>query len=236
LNNVIPIGATVRTMTSREIAAIAEKRHDNVMRVCRDLRDTGVCPQIEETPYIEPTNGQTYTQCLLNQRDSYVVMARLSPEFTARLVDRWQALEQAAAPTPAPVELSRMDILRLAMESEEARLRAEAERDKAIRTKALIGSKREATAMATAAAAKRESAKLRQQLGSGIDHATITAVQNATGTEYPWPPLRRWCRAEGISPVNVPDKRYGHVNSWPRCAWLAVHGVDLAELFGEVTP
>lgn len=46
------IGA-VRTMTSRELAALAEKRHDNVMRVCRDLRDTGVCPQIEETPYIE---------------------------------------------------------------------------------------------------------------------------------------------------------------------------------------
>ena len=99
-------------MTSREIAAIAEKRHDNVMRVCRDLRDTGVCPQIEETPYIEPTNGQTYTQCLLNQRDSYVVMARLSPEFTARLVDRWQELESgaampiaAAAPKLLPIDL-----------------------------------------------------------------------------------------------------------------------------------
>ncbi len=79
------IGA-VRTMTSRELAALAEKRHDNVMRVCRDLRDTGVCPQIEETPYIEPANGQTYMECRLNQRDSYVAMARLSPEFTARLV------------------------------------------------------------------------------------------------------------------------------------------------------
>lgn len=50
--NLIPTGATARTMTSRELAALAEKRHDNVMRVCRDLRDTGVCPQIEETPYI----------------------------------------------------------------------------------------------------------------------------------------------------------------------------------------
>ena len=87
-----------RTMTSRELAAIAEKRHDNVMRVCRDLRDTGVCPQIEETPYVEKTNGQTYIECRLNQRDSYVVMARLSPEFTARLVDRWQDLEAQAAP------------------------------------------------------------------------------------------------------------------------------------------
>ena len=90
-------GADVRTMSSRELATIADKRHDNVMRVCRDLRDTGVCPQIEETPYFEPSNGRTYQECLLNQRDSYVAMARLSPEFTARLVDRWQALETGRA-------------------------------------------------------------------------------------------------------------------------------------------
>ena len=48
----------VRTMSSRELATIADKRHDNVMRVCRDLRDAGVCPQIEETPYTHPQNGQ----------------------------------------------------------------------------------------------------------------------------------------------------------------------------------
>ena len=90
------------TMTSRELAAIADKRHDNVMRVCRDLRDSGVCPQIEETPYIEPSNEQTYTECQLNQRDSYVAMARLSPEFTARLVDRWQELEARNTPVALP--------------------------------------------------------------------------------------------------------------------------------------
>ena len=118
MNNVTPIGATVCTMTSREIAAIAEKRHDNVMRVCRDLRDTGVCPQIEETPYVEPANGQTYTQCLLNQRDSYVVMARLSPEFTARLVDRWQELESGATPSHA-IPATYAAALRLAAEQAE---------------------------------------------------------------------------------------------------------------------
>lgn len=87
-----------RTMSSRELAQLSEKRHDNVMRVCRDLRSSGVCPQIEEAPYTDQQNGQTYTECRANQRDSYVIMARLSPEFTARLVDRWQELEQAAAP------------------------------------------------------------------------------------------------------------------------------------------
>ncbi|WP_257291349.1 hypothetical protein, partial [Endozoicomonas sp. ONNA1] len=33
----------------------------------------------------------------VNQRDSYVVMAQVSPEFTAKLVDRWQELEKEKA-------------------------------------------------------------------------------------------------------------------------------------------
>lgn len=135
---------------------------------------------------------------------------------------------------PAPIELSRMDILRLAMESEEAKIKAEAERDEAIRTKALIGSKREATAMATASAAKREASKLREELGACTRHATITAVSNATGAEYSFMPLRRWCKANGATPVDVPDKRFGKVKAWPAAAWAICHDVDLSALFGEV--
>ena len=139
-----------------------------------------------------------------------------------------------AQPAPAPAELSRMDILRLALESEEAKIKAEAERDEAIRTKALIGSKREATAMATASAAKRETEKLREELGACARHATITAVQIATGTEYKFAPMRRWCAANGATPVDVPDKRYGKVKAWPAAAWAICHDVDLSALFGEV--
>jgi anti-repressor protein len=35
---------------------------------------------------------------LLTKRDTYVIVAQLSPAFTARLVDRWQALENAPPP------------------------------------------------------------------------------------------------------------------------------------------
>ena len=34
----------------------------------------------------------------VGKRDSYVVVAQLSPEFTDRLVDRWQALEASKTP------------------------------------------------------------------------------------------------------------------------------------------
>ncbi len=91
------VGAAL-TMSSREIADLTGKRHDNVMPVCRSLRDLGVCPEIQETPYTNPQNGQTYLECRLNKRDSLVLIARLSPEFTAKVVDRWQELEAQAAP------------------------------------------------------------------------------------------------------------------------------------------
>jgi phage antirepressor YoqD-like protein len=113
LNPIVTAG--VVTMTSREIAELTGKRHDNVMRVCRDLVADGVCPQIEETSEPHPQNGQAYTVCRLNKRDSIVLVARLSPEFTGRLVDRWMELEAQVIAIPA-VPKSFGDALRLAAE------------------------------------------------------------------------------------------------------------------------
>ena len=229
--NLIAVGAQ-RTMSSRELASISGKRHDNVMRVCRDLKAAGVCPQIEETPYVEQSNGQTYHECQLNQRDSYVAMARLSPEFTAALVDRWQELEASKTPALTLPNFTDPAEAAIAWAAQfKAAQSAQMERDAAIRTKALIGSKREATAMATASAARREASKLRDALGVNTRHATITAVQNATGANYSFMPLRRWCKENGASPTEVPDSRYGTVKAWPAAAWMAVHAVDLSELF-----
>lgn len=139
---------------------------------------------------------------------------------------------------PAPVELSRMEILRLAMDAEEAKLKAEAERDEAIRTKALIGSKREASAMATAAAAKRETKKAQEKvealtlaLGHNAMQATVKAVDAATGKAHAWQPLRAWCRENGVIAAKVTDPLYGEVTAWPSGAWAAAHDIDLAALF-----
>ena len=50
-------------------------------------------------------------------------MAQLSPEFTARLVDRWQELEEQVR-NPM-VNLTRIELLKLALDSEEKRLELE---------------------------------------------------------------------------------------------------------------
>ena len=222
--------ATARTMSSREIAELVEARHNDVVATIERLFAKGLLRSSRETRR-EMTGGRPVEVYDLIERDTHLVVSGYSDEHRARVIDRWQELEAAA---PKPAELSRMEILRLAMESEEARIRAEAERDEAVRTKALIGSKREATAMATASAAKREAAQLRDALGVNSRHATVIAVQRATGTRHDWLPLRRWCKASGLEAVDVPDARYGTAKAWPAGAWSSCHGVDLVELFGEV--
>uniref|UniRef100_UPI0035C7158B ORF6N domain-containing protein n=1 Tax=Serratia quinivorans TaxID=137545 RepID=UPI0035C7158B len=105
------------------------------------------------------------------------------------------------------------------------------QRDQAIVTKAWIGKKREATAMATASAEKRKANKLAERIGESKKHAAIIPVQKKTGIEFKWQPLRKWCRENGAEAVEVEDKRFGSVKAWPRDAWLAVYGVDLRKIF-----
>src|SRR5690606_11770992 len=90
------ITLTTATMSSREIAELTDKRHDNVKRTSSELHAAGLIsnPQIEEIR-TATTPVQVF---LLGKRDTLVVVARLSPEFTARVVDRWQELEEQAAP------------------------------------------------------------------------------------------------------------------------------------------
>lgn len=161
----------------------------------------------------------------------YAYAMWISAKFHLQVIRAYDSL--VAAP-PAPAALSTMDILQIAMESEKGRLLAIEQRDHAIQTKAQIGSKREATAMATAATAKREAAKLKDQLGFSARHATILQVEDAAGGDFNFVDLRRWCKANEVTPETVPDKRYPNgVKAWPAGAWMAVYGVDLAVLFGE---
>jgi phage regulator Rha-like protein len=86
------------TMSSREIAELLGSRHDDVKRSIERLAERGV---ITLPPLAEVSNPglgpRTIKEYRVGKRDSYVIVAQLSPEFTARLVDRWQELEQTVA-------------------------------------------------------------------------------------------------------------------------------------------
>lgn len=123
-----------QTMSSREIAELVESRHDNVKVSIERLAERGVIrlPPMQETDIINnlglPAKIKEYRVC---KRDSYIIVAQLSPEFTAKLVDRWQELEANAA-TPqfqAPQTLSEALLLAslLAAEKEAALTKIEAQ-------------------------------------------------------------------------------------------------------------
>ncbi|TCK44010.1 phage antirepressor YoqD-like protein [Paraburkholderia sp. BL8N3] len=110
MNEIVKVGVT--TMSSREIADLVEKRHDNVKRAIDALAARGAIgfPQTEEIP----TATKPVLEYRVGKRDSYVIVAQLSPEFTARLVDRWQELEAVAASPAFALPKTMSEALRLA--------------------------------------------------------------------------------------------------------------------------
>lgn len=105
-----PLNGGDVTMTSLEISELVDKRHDNVKRTIETLVERVVIqlPQIEDCGRI---NGLGLKQSLSvyvftgkqGKRDSLIVVAQLCPEFTARIVDRWQELEDVVTKPVDPM-------------------------------------------------------------------------------------------------------------------------------------
>lgn len=156
----------------------------------------------------------------------------LAWEVQEQLVERY--FRPAPAPAPAlPTDyITALEHLLASKRSEQLALE---QRDEAVRTKAEIGNRREATAMATASAAVRRAQQLQEQLGLGTRQASVVAVEKATGRNFGtagYVPLRKWCTERGLTAPKVLHPTFGTVRSWPAGAWMDVYQIDLAELFG----
>ncbi|MFA5633140.1 MAG: hypothetical protein WC997_16650 [Porticoccaceae bacterium] len=185
--------------------------------------------------YGRPRKGYRFPK-----REACLMAMSYSYELQAAVFDKMTELEkQLAGKQQMPaIPKTLPEALRLAADLAEQKQIVEYQRDEAVRTKAMIGSRREATAMARASAAVREVNKLREELGRNRHHATITAVEQVTRQKFPrnaYVALRRWCKDHGTRPMEVDDERYGKVKAWPAGAWLDVHGIDLSRLFAPAT-
>jgi phage antirepressor YoqD-like protein len=124
---------TIATMTSLEIAELVGSRHDDVKRSIERLAERGVTslPPMAEVKIQRERRAETVTVYRFDgeqgKRDSIVVVAQLSPEFTARLVDRWQELEGIASAAAFAVPQTLGEALRLAADLEEQRQRQAAQ-------------------------------------------------------------------------------------------------------------
>lgn len=86
------------TMTSLDIELVTGSRHDKVKQSIERLAKRGIISKPPMVDGIKSANG-VVTQIYLfggdkAKRDSLIVVAQLSPEFTADIVDRWIFLEK----------------------------------------------------------------------------------------------------------------------------------------------
>ena len=115
------VGNAVLTMTSREIAQLTGKQHQHVLF---DIRKMLVELDEDESfyrrIYLDTMNRQQ-SEFILNRELTDVLLTGYSAKLRRIVIARWHELEAKQA---APGELSRMDILTLAIESEKGRLAA----------------------------------------------------------------------------------------------------------------
>lgn len=95
MNTMILPNSAEKTMTSREIAELVQARHDNVKKAIDRCVEKGAfdIPRIQG--YLDSIGRAGQTEYVLGKRESLIVVAQMCPEFTGRIVDRWQELEQS---------------------------------------------------------------------------------------------------------------------------------------------
>ena len=227
------------TMTSIELLELVNearaefgegdvRRNDFTAR-CRDE----LAGEHYETFVVQNLNKTESVELRMTRDQCMWVLMRESKAVRRRVTTKLNRLEQQPIAPALPGDY--ISALEHLLESKRSEKLAIEQRDYAIETKAEIGSRREATAMATASAAVREARQLRELLGMGVTQATIVAVEKALGREFGrsgWRPLKKWCQARGINAPHVIHPTFGSVIAWPAAAWADVYRIDLADLFG----
>lgn len=114
MNMIVLAGAQSLTMSSREIAELTGKDHDNVRRDIKNLADALSLSFEEKT---EPSEfGRPFKVFVLNKRETLILVSGYSVELRARIIDRWQELEAQQAPK---IPATYAEALRLAAEQAE---------------------------------------------------------------------------------------------------------------------
>lgn len=118
--------STDTKMTSQQVADLVGSRHDTVKKSIERMIGRGVISKPPMADGIKAANGVA-TQVYIfsgeqGRLDSIVVVAQLSPEFTAALVKRWDELERGVSQPVVPeIELPKdyLSALKALVSSEE---------------------------------------------------------------------------------------------------------------------
>ena len=105
-----------KTMSSREIAELCEKEHFHVKRDCEVVfRGLNLDASKFGCTYLDSMNREQ-TEYLLDEELTMTLITGYSIFLRNRVIKRWKELEDKAS---KPVELSRMDLIQLALAAEQ---------------------------------------------------------------------------------------------------------------------
>lgn len=172
-----------------------------------------------------PTNSGVQETTLYDLKVFNYLVMRLDTdqawEKKAKFNDVLVERETNPQPQPQPqfaLPTTYLEALEALVASEKAKLALQAERDEAIRTKALIGSRREATAMNTASQKSKEckrltteNEELKDAVGRGSSWRTVSMMKAEWIREFGhapvWQKLRQFSKDVGIDPLHDVEEK-----------------------------
>lgn len=208
MHNLINTTSPVQTMSTREIASLIGRRHLHIKASAERLAARGVITTGPSRGALT-SNNQVCYEYHLNKRDSLILVAQNCPEFTARIIDRWQELE-------AQIEhQKRMNqIPNFADPVASAHAWIAEHEDKLL--------------------AIDEHRAVKDSRGFGDSWATINEVRKALGGgKFLWQRLSEWCTENGIERKPVKLTTGTQSFAYPSSAWLHVYGIKLSDVFAD---
>ena len=210
-------------ITLKEITDLIGVEHNKAMRKVEELAlEEGFGGLAKTaTPTYNPDGSvnryiDTYQ---FTKKQAIAVGARLNNTMLMKVIDRLEELEKQNHQN-YKVPQTFAEALLLAAQLVE-------ERDNAIKTKAEIGSRREATAMATASVAVKQANKLQIELDRSKEYCTIKRMTMLThGQTFSFKLLRDASNEMNIPAIDIYDANYGTVKAYHKDVWLEVYGLD----------
>ena len=178
-------GKQIPAVTSLQVAEAFGKEHRHVLRDIRETIDkcseSFTAPNFGLSEYTDSTGRKLPLYIISKDGLMMVTMGYTTLEamrVKEAYINRFNEMEeQLRSGSPAIPDFQNPALAARAWaEQYERRQIAEAQRDEAIRTKAEIGSRREATSMATASAAARQRDALADKLGEGKHWKSVKAI------------------------------------------------------------
>lgn len=208
------------SMTSREIAELVGSRHGHVKTSIERLIAKEVIQQAA-LRQVKNHLGQLVNEYIFEgeqgKRDSIVVVAQLCPEFTAKLVDRWQELENQLTTAALPDFTNPVAAARAWADQFEKASHVAIANQHLVQALSMVEKKHET---------------FKDGRGCGETFATINEVTKATGTRHGFWALKKWCDERGAERKEVPLTNETFTYAYPGKAWMDVHGLELTKIFG----